>query len=90
MQVKVFECDDGATVLLPVGLEDGLPPSFDGRLDELGEAHLDLACLSPELVAALGLRGYCLAEGADVLEVLRCLSAWRESPDRSLSVPAHR
>ncbi|GAB2511571.1 hypothetical protein [Lysobacter humi (ex Lee et al. 2017)] len=86
MQVKVFERDDGATVLLPVGLESELPASFDGRLDELGEASLDLGCLSPELVAALGLRGYCLARGADVIEVLRCLSAWRESPDRSVSI----
>lgn len=89
MQVKVFERDDGATVLLPVGLESELPSSFDGRLDELGEAHLDLACLSPDLVAALGLRGYCFARGADVAEVLRCLSSWRESPDRSITIEGH-
>lgn len=86
MQVKVFERDDGATVVLPVGLEHELPRWFDGHLDELGQAQLDLGCLSPPLVTALGLRGYCVAEGADVLEVLRCLSAWHESPDRSLSI----
>jgi hypothetical protein len=76
MRVKVFTRDDGATVVLPVDLQGSFPPDYHGQLSELGDAELDLACLSGEFVLALGLRGYCVAKGADAEAVLACITAW--------------
>ena len=76
MRVKVFTRDDGATVVLPVDLHGSFPPDHHGRLAELGDAELDMACLSAEFVLALGLRGYCVAHGADAEAVLACVSDW--------------
>jgi hypothetical protein len=76
MRVKVFTRDDGATVVLPVDLHGSFPPDYHGRLSELGDAELDMTCLSADFVLALGLRGYCVAHGADAEAVLACVTEW--------------
>ena len=76
MRVKVFTRDDGATVVLPVDLHGSFPPHYHGELVELGDAELDMGCLSSEFVLALGLRGYCIARDADAESVLACISEW--------------
>lgn len=76
MQVKVFNRDDGATVVLPVGLQGSFPPHYHGELTELGDAKLDLDCLSPEFVLALGMKGYCVVSGTDAEAVLGCITEW--------------
>ncbi|TZF91530.1 hypothetical protein [Cognatilysobacter lacus] len=76
MKVKVFNRDDGSTVVLPVDLHGSFPSDFHGKLTELGDAILDLDCLSAEFVLALGLRGYCVASGTDAEAVLGCISEW--------------
>ncbi|WP_133478608.1 hypothetical protein [Cognatilysobacter segetis] len=76
MRVKVFSREDGATVVLPVDLHGSFPPDHHGRLNELGDAELDMTCLSGEFVLALGLRGYCVAHGDDARAVLDCVSDW--------------
>ena len=76
MRVKVFSREDGATVVLPIDLHASFPPEFHGRLNELGDAELDMTCLSAEFVLALGLRGYCVAHGADAEAVLACITDW--------------
>jgi hypothetical protein len=76
MRVKVFTREDGATVVLPVDLHGSFPPDFHGRLSELGDAELDMDCLSADLVLALGLCGYCVASGDDAIAVLACISDW--------------
>lgn len=77
MRVKVFHREDGATVVLPVDLQGAFPPDHHGRLAELGDAELDLACLSHDFVLALGLRGYCVAGAEDAQAVLDCIDHWR-------------
>lgn len=79
MHVKVFERSDGATVVVPLALRDTVPPADHGLLREIGDAELDLTCLSTALITALGVGGYCVAVGDDVEEVLRCLSQWRSA-----------
>lgn len=76
MRVKVFNREDGATVVLPVDLHGSFPPDYHGRLTELGDAELDLGCLSAEFLLALGLRGFCVATGADAEAVLACITDW--------------
>ena len=76
MRVKVFSREEGAIVVLPVDLHGSFPPDHQGRLSELGDAELDMTCLSAEFVLALGLRGYCVAHGADAEAVLACVSDW--------------
>lgn len=76
MRVKVFNRDDGATVVLPLDLHGTFPPRYHGELLELGDAELDMDCLSPDFVLALGLRGYCVASDADAEAVLACVTAW--------------
>lgn len=76
MRVKVFNREDGATVVLPLELHASALPEFGGRLQELGDAVLDVACLSDGFVLALGLRGYCVAHGADAQAVLDCIAEW--------------
>lgn len=76
MRVKVFTREDGATVVLPIDLQGSFPPDYHGRLSELGDAELDMTCLSAEFVLALGLRGYCVAKDADAEAVLACVSDW--------------
>jgi len=78
MRVKVFTRADGATVVLPLDLHGSFPPDYHGELSELGDAELDLACLSGEFLLALGLRGYCVARDADAEAVLACISNWLE------------
>ncbi|WP_462116720.1 hypothetical protein [Lysobacter xanthus] len=76
MRIKVFNREDGATVVLPIHLQGSFPPEYHGRLTELGDAELDLGCLSPEFVLALGMKGYCVARGADAEAVLACITEW--------------
>jgi hypothetical protein len=76
MRVKVFTREDGATVVLPVNLHGSFPLDFDGRLNELGDAELDMSCLSAEFVLALGMCGYCIAYGEDAEAVLACITDW--------------
>lgn len=76
MRVKVFTREDKATVVLPVHLHGSFPPEYHGHLTELGDAELDMACLSPEFVLALGLHGYCVAENGDADAVLACITDW--------------
>lgn len=76
MRVKVFSRQDGATVVLPVNLHGSFPPEYHGRLSELGDAELDMSCLSAEFVLALGMRGYCAAHGEDAEAVLACVTDW--------------
>lgn len=76
MRVKVFNREDGATVVLPIDLHGTFPPEYHGRLSELGDAELDLECLSPEFVLSLGMKGYCVARDADAEAVLACITGW--------------
>lgn len=76
MRVKVFNRADGATVVLPLDLHGSFPPDYHGRLMELGDAELDVSCLSDEFVLALGLNGYCVARDADAQAVLACIENW--------------
>lgn len=80
MRVKVFERADGATVVLPLDLHGTFPPDYHGALVEIGDAELDLDCLSPEFVTVLGLKGYCAAQGTDAASVLECIVAWKAAP----------
>lgn len=77
MRVKVFNREDGATIVLPVDLHGSFPPDHHGRLTELGDAELDIGCLSDDFVLALGLNGYCVACGADAQSVLDCIDTWQ-------------
>ena len=74
----MFNRQDDAIVVLPLDLHGTFPSEHHGRLDELGDAELDLSCLSPEFVLALGLRGYCVAPAADRDAVLDCISGWKQ------------
>ncbi|TBR13180.1 MAG: hypothetical protein EPO46_03195 [Lysobacter sp.] len=76
MHVKVYERTDGAVVVLPADLEHAFPRDYHGALAEVGDASLDLDCLSGEFVAALGMKGYCVATGDDVASILHCVTAW--------------
>lgn len=78
MRVKIFHRDDGATVVLPLDLWGSMPAEFEGVLDEVGDADLDMACLSTPFLTALGLEGYCVALGSDVEAVLSCITQWKE------------
>ena len=77
MRVKVFNREDGATVVLPIDLHGSFPPEFHGRLTELGDAVLDVSCLSDGFVLALGLQGYCVAHATDAQAVLDCIEEWQ-------------
>ncbi|WP_133501427.1 hypothetical protein [Cognatilysobacter terrigena] len=77
MRVKIFHRDDGATVVLPLDLWGSMPAEFEGVL-EVGDADLDMACLSTPFLTALGLKGYCVALGSDVAAVLSCITQWKE------------
>ena len=76
MHVKVYERTDGAIVVLPADLEHAFPRDYHGALCLAGDAELDLGCLSAEFVAALGLKGYCVARGDDVASVVHCVTTW--------------
>lgn len=77
MRVKVFNREDDAVVVLPLDLHGSFPPEYHGQLAEVGDAELDLSCLSPEFVLALGLKGYCVAPACDRDAVLACISDWK-------------
>ena len=83
MLVKVFAREDGATVVLPLDLWGFVPVDFEGALVEIGDAELELGCLSPKFVAALGLRGYCVADGDDIAGALHCITQWKEPYNRA-------
>ena len=84
MRVIVFERADRALVVLPYDLYGQLPADFEGPLVELGTGDLDLACLSDDLVLALGMKGYCQVGDDDAEEILRCIRRWK-APESALA-----
>lgn len=79
MRIKVFERSDGATIVLPLDLHGAFPLEHHGALVEIGDAELDLGCLSPRFVEQLGMRGYCVASDADAEHVLGCITRWKDA-----------